>query len=82
MAASITLFHFPLHFCRSPIFEFCHIFKVSVTYIYVMILSCIMVTRQLYILNIICVYFYETNLLTSANSGFCVFLYDIHIISQ
>jgi hypothetical protein len=33
-------------YCHSQIFELCHIFEGSVSYLYVMILSCILVTRQ------------------------------------
>jgi hypothetical protein len=36
------------------------------SYLYVMILLCILVTRQQYILSFLCVYF-QTNLLTSVN---------------
>jgi hypothetical protein len=41
----------------SHIFELCHTFKASAMYHYVMILPCILVTRQQQILRFLCVYF-------------------------
>jgi hypothetical protein len=55
--------------------------KRSVTYLQVMTLPCILVMRQQHILASCCVYF-QTNLLTGINQGFCIFLYGIHAISQ
>jgi hypothetical protein len=42
---------------RSQISELCYIFKTSVAYVYVIILPCILVTRQQHVLSFLCVYF-------------------------
>jgi hypothetical protein len=53
-------------YCCSQIFEVLHIFKSSVSCLYVIILPCILVMRHQHILRFLCVYFW-TNLLTNIN---------------
>jgi hypothetical protein len=66
MVASLTqmqsLFNFVLKkmlisYCHSYIFQLCHIFNGSVSYLYVTIFPCILVTRQQRILSFLCVCF-------------------------
>jgi hypothetical protein len=50
-----------------------NVFRGSTGYLYVMALSCIMMTRHQHILSYFCAYFW-TNLLTSVYYSFCVFM--------
>jgi hypothetical protein len=55
-----------IYYSRSQITELCRVLKTSVSCLYIMILPCILVTRQQHVLSFLCVYF-STNLLTSVS---------------
>jgi hypothetical protein len=66
MVADITRIQSPLNFFLNQIWfftvvpnkiELCHIFKTSVTYLYAIILPCILVTRQQHAFSFLYVYF-------------------------
>jgi hypothetical protein len=44
-------------YSHSQIFVLCHIFKGSVSCLHVMILTCILVTKEQRILSFLCIYF-------------------------
>jgi hypothetical protein len=72
MVTSITQIHsllnnnFDLLLSFPNIWTVPHFQSISVGYLYIMILPCILVMRQQHTLNLLCIYFY-TNLLTSIN---------------
>jgi hypothetical protein len=46
-----------IFYSRSEMSELCHILKISVSYLHVITLPCILVMRQQHTLSFLCVYF-------------------------
>jgi hypothetical protein len=67
-----------IYYCPFPIFELHNVFKGSVNNIYVMILPCILVTRQQHNL-VFSVFTSRPTDLTRDNWRFCVFPYGIYV---
>jgi hypothetical protein len=63
-ALNFPMNKFLIFYSCSQIFELCHIFKGSDTYLYVMILPCILVSREQHVLSFLCVYFYANHLIS------------------
>jgi hypothetical protein len=66
-------------YCRSQLFELCHIFKTSVSYLCIMIFLCIPITRHQLILSFSAFTSRRTSLVTPAKIS--VFFFMVFILS-